>query len=82
MSQVITWPLVIKQLNLRWQLSFVVFISSINSEIDNKDRWKMTPLWGRCPKTCGSCPGLVMGPLYIQGYKLKWLIKDEKTKPS
>lgn len=42
----------------------------------------MTPLWGRCPKMCGSCPGLVIGPLYIQGYKLKWLIKDKKTKPS
>lgn len=36
MSQVITWPLVIKQLNLRWQLSFVVFIPFVNLEIDNK----------------------------------------------
>lgn len=35
----------------------------------------MTPLRGRLP-------WFSVGPLYIQGYKLKWLIKYDKTKPS
>lgn len=83
MSQVITWPLVIKQLNLRWQLSFVVFIPSVNSEIDNKKGpVKNDPATGPLPYDAWFLPWFSVGPLYILGYKLKWFIKYDKTKPS